>query len=584
MSVSVRNGYEEGSLVNAVTPSGFRDVLAEEARAREVITRAVADLFAERGYAPIETPTLEVMDVVRAGGRMPASPFKFFDSHDDLLAMRPDVTLQIARMCATRLADEPGPLRFRYTQRVFREAEADNQAQARELTQCGVECIGPTGPAADAEIVALFVEALTLAGAGTFVLGLATVGVLRALLERSGASEPWKAAVLDAYHDSDFVALDRLCAAGAPGAVLAADGDAAPDPGCVAPAYAAAIGRLARIRGAQDAIDEVRALAAPLGCIADLDDFQATYDRLADAGLAERILVDFSVVSSFNYYTGIVFEAYAPAVGSPLGSGGRYDRTLGAYGPDRPAAGFAFYLEQAMAAAATAGAEGVARPLRIAVPKGSLNGEAIACLEEAGLDVTGLASPGRSLVISNPGVDYIIVRPSDAPVFVALGAADCGICGKDSLLEVGADVVELVDLRFGGCRFVVAEAAGTTAAIEERYRKLGAMRVATKYPSITRSHFARRGTQVEIVYLHGNVELAPMVGLADRIVDITATGTTLAENNLEIVDEVLASTARFFANGCALRTDDRIVGLARTLAACAPAHTYAPIAGASNPA
>lgn len=237
-----------------------------------------------------------------------------------------------------------------------------------------------------------------------------------------------------------------------------------------------------------------------------------------------------------------------------------------------------------MAAAATAGAEGVARPLRIAVPKGSLNGEAIACLEEAGLDVTGLASPGRSLVISNPGVDYIIVRPSDAPVFVALGAADCGICGKDSLLEVGADVVELVDLRFGGCRFVVAEAAGTTAAIEERYRKLGAMRVATKYPSITRSHFARRGTQVEIVYLHGNVELAPMVGLADRIVDITATGTTLAENNLEIVDEVLASTARFFANGCALRTDDRIVGLARTLAACAPAHTYAPIAGASNPA
>ena len=139
MSVSVRNGYEEGSFVNAVTPSGFRDVLAEEARAREVITRAVADLFAERGYAPIETPTLEVMDVVRAGGRMPASPFKFFDSHDDLLAMRPDVTLQIARMCATRLADEPGPLRFRYTQRVFREAEADNQAQARELTQCGVE-------------------------------------------------------------------------------------------------------------------------------------------------------------------------------------------------------------------------------------------------------------------------------------------------------------------------------------------------------------------------------------------------------------------------------------------------------------
>lgn len=569
--------------MNAVTPSGFRDVLAEEALAREVITRAVADLFASRGYLPIETPTLEVMDVMRAGGRVPASPFKFFDSHDDLLAMRPDVTLQIARACATRMAGEPDPLRFRYTQRVFREAETENQALARELTQCGVECIGEAGPAVDAELVALFAEALVLAGATDFVLGIATVGVLRALLARSGAAEPWKAAVLDAYHDSDFVALDRLCAA-----VVAGDAaqDGLPDPGPAAPAYADAIARLARIRGDRSAIAEVRALVGPLGCVADLDDFEDTCDRLVEAGLADRLLVDFSVVSSFNYYTGIVFEAASPHLGSPLGSGGRYDRMIGAYGTERAAAGFAFYLEQTMAAAsaeAAAGKAGADRPLRIAVPKGSLNAEAVACLAEAGLDTTGLDNPGRSLVISNPGVDYIIVRPSDAPVFVALGAADCGICGKDSLLEVSADVVELVDLRFGGCRFVVAEAAGTTASIEERYRKLGSMRIATKYPSITRAHFARTGTQVEIVYLHGNVELAPMVGLAERIVDITATGTTLAENNLEVVEEVLASTARFFANGCALRTDDRIVELARTLAAAAPHHDYAPIAGASNP-
>lgn len=567
--------------MNAVTPSGFRDVLSEEARVREAITRAVADLFASRGYVPIETPTLEVMDVLRAGGRVPATPFKFFDSRGDLLAMRPDVTLQIARMCATRLANVPGPLRFRYTQRVFREAETENQVQARELTQCGVECIGEVGPAADAEIVALFAEALRLAGATQFVLAMATVGVLRALLERSGAAEPWKAAVLDAYHGSDFVALDRLCDAAMGRAV---EGEAV-DAGAAAPAYTEAIRQLARIRGAQDAIDAVRALVTPLGCVADLDDFQATYDLLGEAGLADSVLVDFSVASSFNYYTGLVFEACSPYLGSPLGSGGRYDRMIGAFGADRPAAGFAFSLEQAMAAASAeadaAAASG--RPLRIAVPKGSLNTEAIACLEEAGLDVTGLANPGRALVISNPGVDYIIVRPSDAPVFVALGAADCGICGKDSLLEVGAAVEELVDLRFGGCRFVVAESAGTSAAIEERYRKLGSIRIATKYPSITRAHFARTGIQVEIVYLHGNIELAPITGMAERIVDITATGTTLRENNLEIVEEVLASTARFFANGCALRTDERIVALARVLAENAPKHTYAPIAGASNP-
>ena len=566
--------------MNAVTPSGFRDVLSEEARVREAITRAVADLFASRGYVPIETPTLEVMDVLRAGGRVPATPFKFFDSRGDLLAMRPDVTLQIARMCATRLAGVPGPLRFRYTQRVFREAETENQVQARELTQCGVECIGEVGPAADAEIVVLFAEALRLAGATQFVLAMATVGVLRALLERSGASEPWKAAVLDAYHSSDFVALDRLCDVAMGRAV---EGEAV-DAGAAAPAYTEAIRQLARIRGAQDAIDAVRALVAPLGCVADLDDFQATYDLLGEAGLASSVLVDFSVASSFNYYTGLVFEACSPYLGSPLGSGGRYDRMIGAFGADRPAAGFAFSLEQAMAAASAeadaAAASG--RPLRIAVPKGSLNTEAIACLEEAGLDVTGLANPGRALVISNPGVDYIIVRPSDAPVFVALGAADERALRDriDALVEEQAKCAHSVDLAKENC---ATSTAAYEALLEERYRKLGSIRIATKYPSITRAHFARTGTQVEIVYLHGNIELAPITGMAERIVDITATGTTLRENNLEIVEEVLASTARFFANGCALRTDERIVALARVLAENAPKHTYAPIAGASNP-
>ena len=148
-----------------VTPAGFRDVLSDEACMRERIARDVQACFAARGYLPIETPTLEVMDVMRAGGRMPGSPFKFFDASGDLLAMRPDVTLQVARMCATRLAGQPGPFRFRYMQRVFREAEGRMQAQAREMTQIGVECIGEAGPQADAEVVELMAEALELAAA-----------------------------------------------------------------------------------------------------------------------------------------------------------------------------------------------------------------------------------------------------------------------------------------------------------------------------------------------------------------------------------------------------------------------------------
>jgi ATP phosphoribosyltransferase regulatory subunit len=199
------------------------------------------------------------------------------------------------------------------------------------------------------------------------------------------------------------------------------------------------------------------------------------------------------------------------------------------------------------------------------VPKGSLNADSIEALASAGLDVTGLDNPGRSLIISNPGVDYIIVRPSDAPVFVETGAADCGICGEDSLLETETDVVELVDLRFGACRFIVAEPEGAAERTAEHYRQLGSIRVATKYPRIARAHFARRGTQVEIVELHGNIELGPLTGMSECIVDITATGTTLRENNLVITDEVLSSTARFFANVASFRTDPRVRDLAAKL-------------------
>ncbi|QOS69296.1 ATP phosphoribosyltransferase regulatory subunit [Eggerthella guodeyinii] len=536
-----------------VTPAGFRDVLADEACMRERIARDVQACFAARGYLPIETPTLEVMDVMRAGGRMPGSPFKFFDAGGDLLAMRPDVTLQVARMCATRLAGQPGPFRFRYMQRVFREAEGRMQAQAREMTQIGVECIGEAGPQADAEVVELMVEALELAGARGCKLALATVGVLRALLAASGAPAQWTEQVLAAFHASNFVEVDRLT------------GEAA----VVPPVFAAAIRALPRIRGGREAVEQVRALVAPLGCEDGLDDFARTCDLLAEAGLADRILVDFSVMSSFDYYTGIVFEAYAPELGTPLGSGGRYDNMIGSYGESRPAAGFAFSLEQAMAAAAAAdcaaGGAPSARPLRIAVPKGSLNADTVAALGEAGLDVTGLADPGRSLIIRNPGVEYVIVRPTDAPAFVSLGAADCGICGKDSLLEAESDVVELVDLGYGACRFVVAEPAGAADAADEHYRRLGSLRIATKYPNITRAHYAKTGTQVEIVKLHGNIELAPLTGMAERIVDITATGTTLRENDLVVVDEVLSSTARFFSNTCAFRTDARIVQLTQAL-------------------
>jgi len=206
-----------------------------------------------------------------------------------------------------------------------------------------------------------------------------------------------------------------------------------------------------------------------------------------------------------------------------------------------------------------------ARPLRIAVPKGALFADSVRLLRGAGLDVGALADPGRQLIVRTADAEYIIGKPTDIPVYVAYGAADCGIGGKDVLVEAGLDVVELVDLGFGACRFVVAERSDAGAAISERARHLGVIRVATKYPNIAQAHFDARGIQVEIVKLNGNIELAPLIGISDVIVDITATGTTLRKNDLRIVEDVLPSTARFVGNPAAVRTDPRVIELADTL-------------------
>lgn len=204
--------------------------------------------------------------------------------------------------------------------------------------------------------------------------------------------------------------------------------------------------------------------------------------------------------------------------------------------------------------------------LKIAVPKGSLYAESVALLTKAGLDTAGLQDPGRQLMIETSDCRFFIVRPTDVPVFTSLGGVDCAICGHDSLAEQNLDMVELVDLKFGACRFVVAEPADASNKAEDRYQRRGVMRVATKYPAITQDYYDRKGVQVEIVKLHGNIELAPFCGLADRIVDITATGTTLKQNHLVVVDEVLASTARFVGNTASTHTDARIRALARRLA------------------
>jgi ATP phosphoribosyltransferase len=186
--------------------------------------------------------------------------------------------------------------------------------------------------------------------------------------------------------------------------------------------------------------------------------------------------------------------------------------------------------------------------LKLALPRGALFTETLDLLDEIGVDTAEMRSDSRSLVFETEELTLVTMRPSDVPTYVEAGAADLGITGKDVLSEQADRVTyELLDLRYGTCRMVLAARRGSDRLAEVE-RRLGTVRVATKYPRIAERWFEEAGRSAEVIEVKGSVELAPLVGLADGIVDLVDTGRTLAENDLEVRHEIFASTARLVAN------------------------------------
>ncbi|MBQ7670093.1 MAG: ATP phosphoribosyltransferase [Clostridia bacterium] len=182
--------------------------------------------------------------------------------------------------------------------------------------------------------------------------------------------------------------------------------------------------------------------------------------------------------------------------------------------------------------------------LNIALPKGRLGEKVYAMFEAAGYDCPSIKEENRKLVFENAdaGVRYFWVKPSDVPIYVERGAADVGVAGKDILLEYSPEVYELADLGLGKCRMAVAAPKGAKEV------KGKTLRVATKFPEIAKEYYASKGRDIDIIKLNGSIEIAPILGLSDVIVDIVETGTTLRENDLEVVEEILPISARLIAN------------------------------------
>jgi ATP phosphoribosyltransferase regulatory subunit len=293
------------------TPSGTRDVLPDELREVRAITDAMRGVFDAYGYGEVATPALEYEEVLTRGDPAAADPaYRLFDEHGNVLVLRSDMTIPIARVVAARYPNEPVPLRFCYIQHAYR-AVRRHRGHPREILQAGIELVGAPGPEGTAEAIALLCASLDAAGLGGYRVGVGDASLFARVLERAGVAPGAHARVLRALDARDFVALERE---------LGGDGE---------------LVRMATTRGGPEVLEDVPE-AAPL---------RELHALLAD-DVAARVIYDLGLLRSLGYYTGAVFEVYDAAFGAPIGGGGRYDELLGRFGRELPACGWALDVER----------------------------------------------------------------------------------------------------------------------------------------------------------------------------------------------------------------------------------------------
>ena len=259
----------------------------------------------------------------------------------------------------------------------------------------------------------------------------------------------------------------------------------------------------------------------------------------------ESVIIDFSVVGDINYYNGIVFKGFLKDIPTEVLSGGQYDCLMRKMGRKSCAIGFAVYtdiLERVNWSENKKNDDDGF--LNVALPKGRLGEKVYNMFSLSGYPCPSINEQNRKLIFENEEVNvrYFWVKPSDVAIYVERGAADVGICGKDILEEYSPDVYELLDLKIGKCRMCVA---GMNDYVDNPKRTL---RVATKFSNIAKDYYSKMGRDIDIIHLNGSIEIAPILSLSDVIVDIVETGTTLKENNLKVIEEIVPISARFICN------------------------------------
>lgn len=508
----------------------------------EKIIFELRSLYSRHGYTRFKMNKFEEYDLYANNKDflISDSVMTFTDGNGRLMALKPDVTLSIVK--STR--DDGGPLqKLYYNENVYRPNKSGTY---QEMMQVGLECIGGLDSACMAEVLQLAAESLRIIHPDC-VLNLSHLGLLSDVITAAGIPEGRRKKLLRCIGEKNIHELTCLCR------------NWGIQEECIE-----ILTRLVSLSGAPETVlPEAECLLAGF---VDTDAVEQLWEVTAAlrGTPAEGILrLDFSAVDDLNYYNGILFKGFVQGLPGSVLSGGRYDNLMKKMGRRAGAVGFAVYtdqLERLDAPAETA----EQTMLNIALPKGRLGEKVYAMFEQAGFECPDLREPGRKLIFENPekGVRYFWVKPSDVAIYVERGAADIGVAGKDILLEQEPDIYELLDLNIGKCRMAVA----AKQEFQDDPRKT--LRVATKFANIAAGHYRGKGRDIDIIHLNGSIEIAPILGLSDVIVDIVETGTTLQENDLTVLETVVPISARLIANKAGWQfKGTKIDALVRQLAA-----------------
>lgn len=510
------------------TPEGTRDLLFGPARRLRAVEQRVRQSLEDRGYSEVITPAIEYYDVFAQAN--PAvgqeNMLKIVDRAGRICVARPDNTTPIARIAATRLEGAELPVRLYYSQKVFRSIP-EGHGHKSEFLQVGAELIGADGLEADLDILTAAFSALEQAEAGSFRIELGHAEIYKALIEALGVDDQTAEDIRRLIENKSFAALGD--------ALAPYQGSAAYQALCAMP----------QLFGGIEVLDQVEHMTGNMRVLAAVAYLRRVYTALEQAGFGESVIIDLGLVHEMDYYTGIMFRGYLGGAGAAILSGGRYNALCAKFGRDMPAAGFGIDVERIAETGSADETRQVRDTIRIALTKGRLEKKTLARMKASGYDISELETPSRKLIfrLPNTNIEVVLAKAADVITYVEHGVCDLGVVGKDTIMEKGGSFYEMVDLGFGKCRFALATKKGKTV-----YGNYRTPVIATKYPEVTRAFFSRKNMDVETIKIEGSVELAPLLELADAIVDIVETGSTLKENGLEVIEDVAPISARVIVN------------------------------------